>query len=149
MIELTERPIDVNAVLTSVRSPAAGAVVLFLGTVREFTGDAHTQYLEYTAFADMALAQLQQLERESRALYPLVETCLVHRTGRLELGEVSVAVAVSSAHRAAAFTAGQWIMDQLKQRVPIWKKEHYVDGREEWQHPGMGNAGCGTVEGGP
>jgi len=149
MIELTEQPIEVHSVLESVRSPAAGAVVLFLGTVREFTGAAQTQYLEYTAFADMAMAQLQQLEQEARALFPLVETCLVHRTGRLDLGEVSVAVGVSSAHRAAAFAAGQWIMDQLKQRVPIWKKEHYADGREEWQHPGMGDAGVISVESGP
>ena len=138
MIELTQQPIDTEAVLSRVQSPAAGAVVLFLGTVREFTGDAHTRFLEYSAFPDMALAQLQQLEQEACALFPLVHVHLVHRTGRLELGEVSVAVAVSSAHRAAAFAAGQWLIDNLKQRVPIWKKEHYADGREEWQHPGLG-----------
>lgn len=140
MIELTQQPIDTETVLSRVQSPAAGAVVLFLGTVREFTGEAHTHFLEYSAFSEMALAQLQQLEQEARALCPLVHVHLVHRIGRLEPGEVSVAVAVSSAHRAAAFTAGQWLIDNLKQRVPIWKKEHYADGREEWQHPGMGIA---------
>lgn len=140
MIELTQQPIDTEAVLSAVRSPAAGAVVLFLGTVREFTGDAHTHFLEYSAFPEMALEQLQQLEQEACALFPLVHVHLVHRTGRLELGALSVAVAVSSAHRAAAFGAAQWLMDNLKQRVPIWKKEHYVDGREEWQHPGIGLA---------
>lgn len=146
MIELTQQPIDTKAVLSAVRSPAAGAVVLFLGTVREFTGDAHTHFLEYSVFPEMALAQLQQLEQEACAMFPLVDVHLVHRTGRLEPGEVSVAVAVSSAHRAAAFTAGQWLIDNLKQRVPIWKKEHYADGREEWQHPGMGLAQGHTPE---
>jgi len=138
VIELTQQPIDTETVLCTVRSPAAGAVVLFLGTVREITGDAHTHFLEYSAFPEMALAQLQQLEQEACALFPLIHVHLVHRTGRLDPGEVSVAVAVSSAHRAAAFTAGQWLIDNLKQRVPIWKKEHYADGRDEWQHPGMG-----------
>lgn len=138
MIELTQQPIDTEAVLSRVRSPAAGAVVLFLGTVREFTADVHTHFLEYSAFPEMALTQLQQLEQEACALFPLVCIDLVHRTGRLDPGEVSVAVAVSSAHRAAAFAAGQWLIDNLKHRVPIWKKEHYADGREEWQHPGMG-----------
>ncbi|MFM7057404.1 MAG: molybdenum cofactor biosynthesis protein MoaE [Planctomycetota bacterium] len=137
MIELTQRPIDIPSVLSAVQSPAAGAVVLFLGTVREFTGTAQTEFLEYTAFPEMAVVQMQQLEQEARAQFPLIEMQLVHRTGRLDLGEVSVAVAVSAAHRAPAFAAGQWLIDSLKQRVPIWKKEHYTNGTEEWQHPGV------------
>jgi molybdopterin synthase catalytic subunit len=141
LIELTDQPIDVQTVVTGVQSPAAGAVVLFLGTVREFTGGVQTQFLEYTAYPDMALAQLQLLEQEARERFALMDLRMVHRTGRLELGEVSVAIAVSTAHRAAAFAAGQWLIDNLKQRVPIWKKEHYADGREEWQHPGMDGAG--------
>jgi len=149
VIELTLQPIDIQSVLNAVQSPAAGAVVLFLGTVREFTGDAQTQFLEYTAFPDMALAQMQQLEQEACAQFPVVAVRLVHRTGRLELGEVSVAVAVSAAHRAAAFAAGQWLIDNLKLRVPIWKKEHYTDGKEEWQHPGMQATGNPSVEAAP
>lgn len=135
MIELTEHPIDATAVTESVRSHAAGAVVLFLGTVREFTGQAQTLGLEYEAYPAMAVRSMQQLEQEARQRWSLVEVCLIHRTGQLELGEIAVAVAVSSAHRAEAFHAGQWLIDTLKQRVPVWKKEHYADGKTEWVHP--------------
>jgi molybdopterin synthase catalytic subunit len=141
VITLTEHPIDMEQVTDSVRSPAAGAVVLFLGTVREFTHGTQTRFLEYSAYPAMALAQLQELRQEAVSRFHLVGASVVHRTGRLELGEVSVAVAVSAAHRAEAFAAGQWLMDELKRRVPIWKKEHYADGREEWQHPGVTGAG--------
>ncbi len=138
MIELTEQPIDMQIVTDSVRSPSAGAVVLFLGTVREFTAGTQTAFLEYTAYPQMALVQLQQLCSEATARYDLIGVSVVHRTGHLQPGEVSVAVAVSAAHRLSAFSGGQWLMDELKRRVPIWKKEHYADGREEWQHPGTG-----------
>jgi molybdopterin synthase catalytic subunit len=135
MIELTEHPIDATAVTESVRSYSAGAVVLFLGTVREFTGQTQTLSLEYEAYPSMAIQAMQQLEQEARDRWSLVEVCMVHRTGQLELGEIAVAVAVSSAHREEAFTAGQWLIDTLKQRVPVWKKEHYADGKTEWVHP--------------
>jgi molybdopterin synthase catalytic subunit len=135
MIELTTQPIDFTAVTESVRSNNAGAVVLFLGTVREFTGDAQTSSLDYEAYPAMAVQAMQQLDQEARERWTLVDVSIVHRTGHLDLGEIAVAVAVSSGHRAAAFEAGQWLLDTLKQRVPIWKKELYSNGQTEWVHP--------------
>lgn len=137
MIELTTDPIDYASVTEHVRSHLAGAVVLFLGTVRELTRGVQTAWLEYEAYAEMARVSLEQLEAEARAQFPLIEVAIVHRVGRLELGDVSVAIAVSTPHRADAYEAARWLIDTLKERVPIWKKEHYSDGREEWQHPGM------------
>lgn len=135
MIELTEAPIDHEAVLESVRSHSAGAAVLFLGTVREFTHNVQTSSLEYEAYPDMARTAMTNLADEAREKWNLVSVAISHRTGHLNLGETAVAVAVSSAHRVASFEAGQWIIDTLKQRVPIWKKELYADGTTEWVHP--------------
>ena len=109
--------------------------MLFLGTVREFTGNIQTASLEYEAYPEMALQMLRQLDQEARERWTLVEISMVHRTGHLRLGDIAVAVAVSSAHRTEAFEAGQWLLDTLKQRVPIWKKELYSDGNTEWVHP--------------
>ena len=137
MIELTEQAIDFHNLTESVRDNAAGAVVLFLGTVREFTGEVQTAWLGYVAYPEMARASMAQLENEVRAKFTVTKVAISHRFGKLELGDVSVAIAVSSPHRAQAFDAGRWLIDTLKERVPIWKKEHYSDGREEWQHPGL------------
>ncbi len=140
MIELTSNPIDETAVLRDVRSPLAGAVVLFLGTAREVTGSQRTLWLDYEAYADMARQELQRLEAEARGRWPLVGVSIVHRLGRVEIGESSVAIAVSSPHRQAAFEAGQWLIDQIKHHVPIWKKETWADGSTEWVHPGISSA---------
>lgn len=150
MIELTTQPIDFTLVTDSVRTHAAGAVVLFMGTVREFTGDAQTSSLEYEAYPSMALQAMQQLETEAREKWPLHKVSMVHRTGHLDLGEIAVAVAVSAGHRKEAFEAGQWLIDALKERVPIWKKERYANGSTEWVHPDETNAGqrVGTPQGG-
>jgi len=137
VIQLTEQPIDFHLLTESVRDDAAGAVVLFLGTVREFTNGVQTDSLEYEAYPDMAAASLQQLECEVREKFPVIGVGIVHRTGALRLGDVSVAIAVSTPHRAQAFEAGKWVIDTLKERVPIWKKEYFADGRQEWQHPGL------------
>lgn len=134
MIELTTQPIDFSSLTESVRSPHAGAVVLFLGTVREFTGQAHTAWLEYEAFPEMATVAMQRLAENARQNFSIVEIAISHRYGRLELGDIAVAVAVSSPHRAQAFEAGRWLIDTLKECVPIWKKEHYTDGATEWLH---------------
>ena len=136
MIELTRDPIDIAAITESVRGPGSGAVVLFLGTVREMTGELRTLRLGYEAYPAMAEAKMAELEAESRSRWPLSEVRLVHRLGVLELGEVSVAVAVSSPHRAAAFEAARWLIDTLKDIVPIWKQEHWADGTTEWVLPG-------------
>jgi molybdopterin synthase catalytic subunit len=119
-----------------VRSHQAGAVVVFLGTTREFTRGRRSVSLDYECYPEMAEAQLRELESEARRRWTLVEVCIVHRVGHLELGEVSVAIAVSSAHREAAFQAGQWLIDTIKQVVPIWKKENYADGTAQWVHAG-------------
>ena len=135
MLSISHNPIEVNRVTDAVRGLRAGAVVLFLGTVREFTGELQTSSLDYEAFEEMALDSLRQITDEARRRWTLVKTAVVHRTGSLELGDIAVAVAVSSAHRGPAFEAGQWIMDTIKQQTPIWKKEIYADGRTEWIHP--------------
>jgi len=138
MISLIHEPIDYEALTEQVRSNSAGAVVLFLGTVREMTAGRQTLALDYDAFPEMATAKLEELEAEVRAKWPITEIGIVHRLGRLELGEISVAAAVSSPHRRDAFEAGQYLIDRLKVVVPIWKQENWADGTTEWVHPGTG-----------
>ncbi|MSR60558.1 MAG: molybdenum cofactor biosynthesis protein MoaE [Planctomycetaceae bacterium] len=141
MIKLTHEPIDFAALTESVRSDQAGAVVLFLGTVRELTGGRQTVALDYEAYPEMAEAKLAELLAEARAKWPIVGAAIVHRLGHLDLGEVSVAVAVSTPHRHQAFEAGQYLIDRLKEVVPIWKKETWSDGSTEWVHPGSKESG--------
>jgi molybdopterin synthase catalytic subunit len=137
MIQLTREPIDTAELLRRVGSPLAGAVVLFLGTVREVTGDRRTASLDYECYPEMAAGKLAELEAEARRRWPLVECGIVHRLGRMDLEEASVAVAVSTAHRQTAFEAAGWLIDTLKEVVPIWKKENWADGGSEWVHPGV------------
>jgi molybdopterin synthase catalytic subunit len=137
MIELTHKPIDAADVLQRVASTQAGAVVLFLGVTREFTGGRQTESLDYDCYPEMAQKKLAELETEARRRWPLAGCAVVHRLGHLELGEPSVAIAVSAAHRHVAFEAGQWLIDTLKEVVPIWKKENWADGSSEWVHPGV------------
>jgi len=137
VIYLTDQPLDYTAITESVRDPVAGAVVLFLGTVREFTAGQQTEQLEYEAYREMAEASLRQLAAEASTRFPIVKSAIVHRLGVLQLSDVAVAIAVSTPHRAEAFAAGQWLIDTLKQRVPVWKREHYTDGRVQWQHPSV------------
>ncbi len=137
MIELTREEIDYTALTERVRSPQSGAVILFLGTVREMTDGRQTVALEYDAYPEMAKMKLAELEAETREQWPVEEIAIVHRLGRLELGDISVAIALSSPHRRQAFEAGQFLIDELKVRVPIWKKENWSDGGTEWVHPGV------------
>ena len=139
MIQLTNQPLDYQQFLSSVASNDAGAVVLFLGTTREFTHGRRTASLDYECYPEMAEKKLAELEAEARRRWPLVGVSIVHRLGHLELGEASIAIAVSSAHRAAAFAAGQWLIDTIKEVVPIWKQENWADGTSEWVHPGITN----------
>jgi molybdopterin synthase catalytic subunit len=141
MIEITSGAIDHAAVTERVRAAHAGAVCTFLGTVRDLTGDRKTVALEYEAYGEMALKKLVELESEARRRWPIVELAVVHRTGELEPGEVSVVVAVSTPHRHQAFEACQWLIDTLKEVVPIWKRETWEDGKEEWVHPGLNPSG--------
>lgn len=135
MIELTVDPIDAAALLARVQQPAAGAALLFLGISRQFTGDRETVELAYEAYQEMAERELARLEAEARRRWPLVECALVHRLGLVPISEASVAVAVSSPHRAEAFEAGRWLIDELKATAPIWKQERWADGTTEWVHP--------------
>lgn len=136
LIRIIREPIDHTAVTDSVRSNLAGAVCSFLGTVRELTGGKQTSSLEYEAYPEMALIKLQELAEEARTRWPIIGLAVVHRVGPLELGEIAVVVAVSCPHRKAAFEACWWMMDTIKLVVPIWKRELWADGTEEWVHPG-------------
>jgi len=137
MFELTDEPIDYSAVVEAVRTERAGAVVLFLGTVRERTGDKRTESLDYEAYPEMARAKLAEVAEQVRRKWSVEKVAVVHRLGHMKPGEVSVAVAVSSAHRQEAFQAAREFMDLLKQVVPIWKKENWADGTSEWVHPSV------------
>lgn len=128
LVLLTEEPISVDRCLEAVRRPDCGAVVLFLGTVRDHTGGLPVERLEYSAYAGMALKELSRLAGELRSRWELGGVALWHRHGDLGPGDIAVAVAVSSAHRQAAFEAGRWAIDTLKATVPLWKREVGPDG---------------------
>ncbi len=135
MVILTTEAIDSAAILQRVQSPQAGAVVLFLGTTRELTDGRRTESLDYECYGEMAQKKLGELEQEARQRWPIVDCAIVHRLGHLEIGEASVAIAVSCAHRDQAFAAARWLIDTIKQDVPIWKKENWADGSSQWVHP--------------
>jgi molybdopterin synthase catalytic subunit len=135
MVELTNEAIDVAKLLSDVGSTQAGAVLLFLGTTREFTHGKQTTTLDYEAYNEMAEKKLAQLEATARKRWQLVDCGITHRLGNVPLGDASVAIAVSSSHRRTAFEAGRWLIDTLKAEVPIWKCEHWADGTSEWVHP--------------
>ena len=134
MIRLTSDAIDYPALTDAVLRPGCGAAVLFLGTVRELTGDSRTVYLDYEAYPPMAEAKMAEIEAEVRAKWPVGDVAIVHRLGRLGGGEVGVAVAVSGPHRAQAFEACRHAIDRVKELVPIWKKENAPDGAADWVH---------------
>jgi molybdopterin synthase catalytic subunit len=135
MIALTREPIDHAALTEQVRGPHCGAVVTFLGTVRDLTGEQVTVALDYEAYPGMAEKKLAEIEADVRGRWPVGDVVMVHRLGRLAVGEVSVAVAVSCPHRADAFAACRHAIDRLKELVPIWKCEHGADGKTDWVHP--------------
>ena len=136
MIRLTHDPIDHQALTELVRRPSCGGVVLFLGTVRDLTGEKVTVALDYEAYPGMAEKKMAEIEADTRSRWPVGEIAIVHRLGHLEVGDVSVAIAVSCPHRAQAFEACRHAIDRLKELVPIWKKENWADGSTEWVHPG-------------
>jgi molybdopterin synthase catalytic subunit len=138
MIRLTHEAIDFAGLTERVRSNQSGAVVLFLGTVREMTDGRRTVALDYDAYPEMARRKMEELAEQARQRWPIVNVEIVHRLGRLELGDVSVAVAVSTPHRQQAFEAARFLIDELKLVVPVWKKENWADGQTEWVHPGAG-----------
>jgi len=127
-VELLESPIPTAEVLAQIKSGPDGAICLFDGIVRDNTRGRQTLYLDYEAYAEMALKQMHALADEAITRFGVRDVALLHRLGRLHVGETSVLIVVASAHRAHAFDCGRWLIDTLKQQVPIWKKETFVDG---------------------
>jgi len=125
---LVSEPIKTAIILASIKHPEDGAVAVFDGIVRNNSHGRHTLYLDYTAYQPMALRRMEQLARQALATYAIRDVRVVHRLGRLQIGDTSVYIAVASAHRAAAFDACRWLIDTLKQTVPIWKKEYFENG---------------------
>jgi molybdopterin synthase catalytic subunit/molybdopterin converting factor small subunit len=125
---LTRNAIDGDGLIASAKRGEDGAVVVFDGIVRNHTRDRRTLYLDYEAYEDMALKQMDSLAREAMTRFGVRHVTLVHRLGRLNVGETSVLIVVASAHRGQAFDACRWVIDTLKKTVPIWKKETFVDG---------------------
>jgi molybdopterin converting factor subunit 1 len=149
-VQIVRSRIDAESAIAGLKQPSDGAVVIFDGIVRDNTRGRRTLYLHYEAYEDMALKQLKTLAIEAKSRFAVRSASIIHRLGRLEIGETSVLIVVASAHRGAAFEACRWIIDTLKKTVPIWKKEYFADGAvwadgepfpEEIQHPG-GTAGA-------
>jgi molybdopterin synthase catalytic subunit/molybdopterin converting factor small subunit len=130
-IEITDRPISVDRLLASAADRRAGALVLFLGVVRDNARGRRVRHLTYEAYEALARRELQKIAEAILQRWTITRAAIVHRTGRLEVGETSVAIAVSAPHRAEAFEAARWAIDTLKQTVPIWKKEVW-EGGEAW-----------------
>ena len=125
---IVREPIDTQRTLAGLKCPEDGAAVVFEGVVRNQTRGRKTLYLDYEAYEEMALRELESLAAQALRQFPIRDVALVHRLGRLEIGETSVLIVVVSAHRAAAFDACRWLIDTLKRTVPIWKKEYFEDG---------------------
>ncbi len=125
---IVKERINSVAIVSSLKRPEDGAIATFDGIVRHQSRGRLTLFLDYTAYERMALKQMEQLAREALARFAIRDVRLVHRLGRLQIGESSVYIAVASAHRAAAFEACRWLIDSLKTTVPIWKKEYFEDG---------------------
>jgi molybdopterin synthase catalytic subunit len=137
VFEIGEGPIDVARLLAAVGDPATGATVLFLGTTRNQNAGRRVTRLEYEAYDRMARREMRELAREARRRWPVRRVAMMHRIGVVPVGEASVAIAVSAGHRAEAFTACHWLIDRLKEIVPIWKKEHFRGGTV-WIGPQQG-----------
>jgi molybdopterin synthase catalytic subunit len=136
MVSLTTNPIDVASALTYLQSEQAGAIDFFLGVVRDNTQDRPVDRLDYEAYDRMAISEMQKIVDEAHQRWALLRCVVVHRTGTLRIGEIAVLIGVATAHRADAFDACRFIIDTIKQTVPIWKKEIFTDG-EVWvnAHP--------------
>jgi MoaE-MoaD fusion protein len=125
---IVREPIETAKVLAGLKRAEDGAAIVFEGVVRNNTRGRETLYLDYEAYEEMALKQLEELAAEALGRFKVREVAIIHRLGRLEIGETSVLIVVASAHRGAAYEASQWLIDTLKRKVPIWKKEYFVDG---------------------
>ena len=131
MFEIHDKPIDVSSLIAAVSDPEAGAIATFIGTTRDNNEGRSVTNLEYEAYPEMAIAEMQRIGDTAREKWPIKAIAIAHRIGTVPIGEASVVIAVSSPHRAAAFEACRFAIDRLKEVVPIWKKEHF-DGGEVW-----------------
>ncbi|MGH7822260.1 MAG: molybdenum cofactor biosynthesis protein MoaE [Candidatus Binatia bacterium] len=139
MFDVTRSAIDPAALIAAVGKPGAGAVVLFLGTTRDNNAGRRVIRLEYEAYPDMAVREMRRIADEAIARFGATAVAMVHRIGTVAIGEASVGIAVSAAHREAAYAASRFAIDRLKEIVPIWKKEHY-EGGEVWIGPQQGGS---------
>ena len=131
--ELVDGPIDTGRAVAAVSGPGRGAVVIFLGTVRDHHAGRPVGKLTYSAYRPMALAGLRRIVADLEASDPELRAAIVHRLGEVPVGEASVVIAVSSPHRAAAYGASRTALERLKAEIPIWKREHYGDGEAAWR----------------
>lgn len=129
---IVDRAIDSCALLAEVGSVRNGAAVLFVGTVRDMNDGAAVSALDYSAYSEMAERELVSIVSEAAERWETDDIVVEHRIGALALGDVSVAIAVAHRHRGEAYEASRYVIEELKKRLPIWKREHYVDGRAEW-----------------
>ena len=134
--DLTDRPIDPAPLLARIDNPSTGAVVTFVGRVRDHNRDRPVVRLEYEGSPKIAGHEFLRIAGEARAKFDVAEIAAVHRVGSLDIGDIAVWIGVSSTHRAAAFGACRYLIDELKNRLPIWKKEHYPHGATEWLEGG-------------
>ena len=141
-----DRAIDLAALLAEVSGPSNGAALLFVGTVRDVNDGRAVTGIDYSAYLAMARRELDAIVEEACARFGTRHVAVEHRLGYLGLGEASVAVAVAHARRAPAYEASRYVVEELKRRVPIWKREHYADGTREWVDP-TAQGGAGTPEG--
>lgn len=148
MIRLTAEPIQLDEILQAVADPAAGAIVLFVGTTRDHNQGRVVERLEYEAYDGMAQREMARLADEARERWDVARIAVVHRTGVVPIGAASVAIAVSAPHRAEAFAAGRFAIDRLKEIVPIWKKE-FFEGGELWIGDQCCNVGTWQQAGDP
>lgn len=131
MVKIVTEKISVDKTLGAVEDHSTGAVVVFIGRVRDSANGREVTRMAYEAYPEMAQKKMQEIEDEVKRRWPVQKIAMIHRTGKLELGEISVAIAVACPHRKEAFEACRFAIDTLKETVPIWKKEHFVDG-EAW-----------------
>jgi MoaE-MoaD fusion protein len=125
---MVREAIDTEALVAGIKRPEDGAVAVFEGIVRNHSRGRGTLYLDYDAYEQMALKQMESLATQALSQFQVRDVAVIHRLGRIEIGETSVLIVVAAAHRGAAFDACRWIIDTLKRTVPIWKKEHFADG---------------------
>lgn len=143
LASLVRAPIDPMEVVHAASSPRNGAVLLFLGAVRQVNEGRDVTGIDYAAYEAMAQRELETIVEEGAAQFATRDIAVQHRLGELAVEDISVAIAVGHAHRDAAYAASRWVIEELKRRVPIWKREHYTDGTREWIDP-TGHASAGV-----